>query len=530
MRHWYFCLAVVLIVVTLLPYWYGFEKQTDTMQFSGSFLGVEDHNSYLAKMRNGYEGEWLFRTPYTSEPQRGILAFLPFILIGKLAGGSDLHAQFLFYFQILRIGSVFLYLYGLGKFYSHYIQNKYWLKVALILCLFGGGLGWLYFLGLRGLWQNRIPLEFYSPEAFSFLAIFTLPHIIFARAFFFLSLVAWLQQKAYKIGKININYISISTIYAYLVYLFQPITFSILLLLIYLLTMGTIILDFYTEKNQKFFDLWIRRKQGFMDLAKFTLLIMPLILYNLYLLLFDPFVKAWTQQNILTSPPFFDYVLAYLPWILFSLLALPKRAHWCEHRYLYWGVWILGGIASVYLPLTIQRRFIEGIWVVMVLLAVKGIQRLPIKATQHWLFRAGIGLSCLSTLFLWIGSFFQLGTLKAPVYVEKEHIALFEFLDTRFGTDDWVFANHAISNQIPAWTKVNTVVGLGPESIGEPEILQRYQAVLDNSLSSVDFGNFLMEKRVTAYVIELSFAANFPFCNEIYQNEDFIVCLIGYDE
>ena len=39
----------------------------------GFIFAVEDGNSYIAKMLSGVQGAWLFRTPYTSMQQGGVL-------------------------------------------------------------------------------------------------------------------------------------------------------------------------------------------------------------------------------------------------------------------------------------------------------------------------------------------------------------------------------------------------------------------------------------------------------------------------
>jgi len=79
--------------VTMLPYLLGYASQGDAWRFTGFVFGVEDGNSYIAKMLSGSAGAWLFRTPYTPEAQRGVLAFLPYILLGKLASPPGLHEQ-----------------------------------------------------------------------------------------------------------------------------------------------------------------------------------------------------------------------------------------------------------------------------------------------------------------------------------------------------------------------------------------------------------------------------------------------------
>ncbi len=529
-KRWYFWLAVVLVILTTLPYLVGFSRQTDSLRFSGSFIGVEDHNSYIAKMRSGYNGEWLFRTPYTGIKQNGILTYFPYILIGKLAGGIELVGQFQFFFQTLRIGSIFLYVFSLMKYFSRFIHNRITMRAAVVLCIFGGGLGWLYFMGVPGLWQNRLPLEFYSPDAFSFLSTLILPHIIFARAFMLLSLDAWIFKQSVTLGKLEIRYPFLCALFGYLVYLFQPINFSILLLINFFFILYTLMKSFRQRGGIKFGEWVANQRSILLDIFIIFLLYLPLVGYNFYIMFFDPFVHTWSQQNILTSPPITDYLLAYLIWIGLGFVGLPKRSDLRNHSYLFWGLWILAGFGMVYLPITIQRRYIEGIWVVLVLLAIKGIERVFDLEKHRNLLRVGVILGSLSSFILLVGCFIQVGTAKSPVFVEKDRITLFQFLDKQFSNNDFVFAAHDLSNQIPAWTQLNTIVGHGPESIGERDILDVYQKALEGQYTADEFIDYLADKKVSAFVVDQQTIDEFPACLEIYQNDSYVVCSVNQNE
>jgi hypothetical protein len=102
-RRWVLGFALFVMFITTLPYLIGFAKQGQDWVYTGFVLGVEDGNSYIAKMLSGAEGAWLFRTPYTTYLQRGVMIFLPYILLGKLALGSARHEQLILIFHLFRI-------------------------------------------------------------------------------------------------------------------------------------------------------------------------------------------------------------------------------------------------------------------------------------------------------------------------------------------------------------------------------------------------------------------------------------------
>lgn len=79
-RVWLSIFITAIIILTTLPYLVAFANQGNSWQFTGFLFGVEDGNSYLAKMQRGGAGEWLFRLAYSARPGQGSLAFFPFLL------------------------------------------------------------------------------------------------------------------------------------------------------------------------------------------------------------------------------------------------------------------------------------------------------------------------------------------------------------------------------------------------------------------------------------------------------------------
>ena len=59
--------ALILVGVTLIPDALGFALARPGTQFMGTLMNPEDTNSYLAKMQQGFEGDWLYTIPFTAE-------------------------------------------------------------------------------------------------------------------------------------------------------------------------------------------------------------------------------------------------------------------------------------------------------------------------------------------------------------------------------------------------------------------------------------------------------------------------------
>ncbi|MBI5828412.1 MAG: hypothetical protein HZB20_02460, partial [Chloroflexi bacterium] len=84
--RWAAIFSAAVMALTCVPYLVGAARSGDDGRFSGFVIGVEDGNSYLAKMQLGAHGQWLFQLPYAIEDHPKSLVYSFYILLGKLAG------------------------------------------------------------------------------------------------------------------------------------------------------------------------------------------------------------------------------------------------------------------------------------------------------------------------------------------------------------------------------------------------------------------------------------------------------------
>ena len=182
--RWALVFAAGAMLLLTLPYLIAYQTQGTNSRFSGFLFGVDDGNSYIADMRQGADGAWLFHDPYTSEAQRGELVYLPYLLLGKLAGGAGMHDQLVVLFHLAGILAGIAMMLAVYRFLASFLESIPLRRWGMAAVAFGGGFGWL--LALRGTY----PLELTSPEAFGFLSIFGIPHLAAARALLMLAL-AW---------------------------------------------------------------------------------------------------------------------------------------------------------------------------------------------------------------------------------------------------------------------------------------------------------------------------------------------------
>src|SRR5947208_16260217 len=74
--------GLVIAIVTAVPYAYAYVVQPHGQVFMGFFYLGDDANTYLAKMRQGWEGSWSWDNRYTTEPCPAAYLFMFWIGIG----------------------------------------------------------------------------------------------------------------------------------------------------------------------------------------------------------------------------------------------------------------------------------------------------------------------------------------------------------------------------------------------------------------------------------------------------------------
>ena len=497
-RRWVLWFGLIVMVITSLPYLAGYLRQGDAWQFTGFVFGIEDGNSYIGKMLSGAYGAWLFRTPYTTALQNGVVAFIPYLLLGKLASGSGMHEQLLALFHIFRIFGGILAILATYDFLALFLVSIKLRRLGLALCVFAGGLGWIAVL----LGSKTLPLEYYSPETFGFLSIFGIPHLALARATFLWALVIYLRfvSKAdprWWRQSLWLGLLWLATGIA------QPITALVLGLVIGLHCFATGLWQVTFRRNDVY---GLKRWRAIVIMvAVACILPAPFLLYNAISFSSDPFLRAWTLQNIIRSPEPFQYLIAYglvLPLAIAGVLQLLRLDAWMG---LFFAAWVLALPMLAYAPFNLQRRLLEGSWVALVTLALVAI--------EGWRSRSSTGTSLLSlkhidrilwffllafpsTLVLISGALLASWRPSIPLFRQKSEIQAFEYLKQSASPGDVVLASFDVSNALPAWAPLRVVVGHGPESVGLAELRPIVGAFYSSTTSDAERIQFLKEQQV----------------------------------
>jgi hypothetical protein len=479
-RRWEWIFITFVLLITSLPYFLAYHNQGEAFRFTGHVFGVEDGNSYLAKMLSGSYGAWLFHTPYTAYPQNGTLIYIPYILLGKLAAPPALHDQLVVLFHVFRLVAGALMILATYDFIAFFVHEVRLRRIGLVLAILGGGLGWLFVIAGHQTWLGSLPLEYYSPESFGFLGLYGVPHLALARALLLWGVLVYLRVVARLTGPHGSQYnwlpqAARAGVLWLLAGLTQPLTTMLvgLVVILHILVLGLVQMVHWLREKPVAFNAWLR-----VALTAFVagLIPAPLVFYNMLVFNIDPILRNWTTQNLITSPNPLHYLLAYgviLPFAVLGGVRLVRRSPWTGWLL---AVWALALPVLAYAPFNLQRRLVEGGWIVLVTLAVCAWahewQGADQKARRkQTLLAAGVTALLLpSTLFLILGGLFAASQPAQPLFRPADEVAVFEFLQSNAGDGSVVLTSFDTGNALPAWAPVHVLVGHGPEGAYESEV------------------------------------------------------------
>ncbi|MEP7285415.1 MAG: hypothetical protein ABI947_06575, partial [Chloroflexota bacterium] len=338
--------------------------------------------------------------------------------------------------------------------------------LALILICLGGGFGWLLILLGQSNLFGSLPIDTILPEGYTFYLLYGLPHLALAR-------IGLLSGLLFTFHALTLKSRWMPTmIFAGLCWLVMALCVPFYIGVLYAI-LGVWGLAALLRYRRFPTALFVRCVVG-------ALVPFPYFVYNLYIFAANPVLKAWAVQNTLPSPNPIHYVFGYG---LLAVLALPAiRWAWQRglHRtpYLLLPAWVIAAPVLAYLPISVQRRLLEAIFVPLCILAVmglrlwwmgSGVRRYPRRAKLVWR-EAVIGVIMLllpTSLLLLVGGVTapsQAG-LSDNLFHTSREIAALDWLNTHSVPDSVVLSTLETGNYLPAQASLRTYIGHSPETI-----------------------------------------------------------------
>ncbi len=496
-REWLWAAAwsVVITLLALAPYLYGALASGPTHQFSGFTIGLEDGNSYAAKMQEGRAGYWLFYLAYTPEPHRGELFFSYYLLLGKLAGLLNLPNVVMLHLS--KAATIPLSLLASYYFMACFTPHTRVRQIAFLILGFSGGLGWLW-LVLGGSAQlGQMPVDLWVPDASFFLAALTFPHLPLAQGLLLLFSVACLDfmQTGRKLGGLAAAGCGLA------VSLIHPYTLPII---------GTVfglylLWQFWQHGTSPIFGEWDRLKslseqpkkavpqigvrypwRQAIRLLLVTLPSLPYLLYVGWVFQANFAFVAWREQSLTYSPVPLHYLLGFGLTLALALLGLWVSRRRSDDNFLFVRIWILSVPLLLYAPLALQRRFLDGYQAPLALLAALGLAWLlehpPFKYRCGLFLALALLLMSLTNVLLLVGSFVTIDRQPEAVFIPAGEAAAAAWLGQQEGAGV-VLAAYPTGNYLPTVATVRVFVGHGPETVNSDEKRKLVKTFFDSATS-----------------------------------------------
>lgn len=187
-------MAVILCLVTTLPYAVAYYQTIQGTTFSGLIEHSLDSNNYLAYENQSAFGRWLFRNPMTSEPHKPVFFNLEWLVIGKLA--AIVHVPASEATGILRLLCLVLMCFSVYWLSTFVLESEPARRIALVAIMSGGGFGWVVAVHLLHFpLDSAYFIDLTNANLFPFYWALKLPHFLISESLIVLGLCFYLRAE-----------------------------------------------------------------------------------------------------------------------------------------------------------------------------------------------------------------------------------------------------------------------------------------------------------------------------------------------
>jgi hypothetical protein len=459
----------ILIAIITLPFVYAQLNGGSQYVFSGFLLNPQDGNSYLAKMQEGWSGSWQFTLPYTAEPGSGTYLFLFYLFLGHAAHWLNL--PLLVMFHVTRILAAICLFWVVSVFLSRFLKlEPISARRIFLLLTFCSGIGWLAFpLGV-------FTSDFWVAEAYPFLASYANPHFPLGLALL-LGIFILIEERP---AALRNSAIFLMSLLLAIILPFGVVVSGLLLL-------GLAVWE------------WIDTKRvAWQGLIAFGLGGVPFVLYQEWVSQTHPVLQGWNAQNLTPSPPIWDFILSFSPIFLLAIYgvwaAWQSRQQGAGMRLLI--LWFILGFMLIYLPFSLQRRFMLGYYIPAACLGVIGLQRITREHDKKWVWPLTFFLSIITNVLLIMAGVFGVQTHAPAIFLEKPESQALAWLTVNTPASSIILASPETGLFIPADTGRRVVYGHPFETVNAVQEKAQVQSFFKGTLSLPDQEKFITDNQI----------------------------------
>lgn len=488
--EWRFVAGTILgvLVLTSLPYFYGYLSSPPDKQFMGLMLDIPDHGGYLSWWR-GFQRSLLVSNKLTPEPNEPLffnLLWWTLAQVSKWTGWG-----YAIVYQVFRWVAGGSFLWAVYRLIAQWLSRVYQRQTAFLLVTFSSGLGWVLVALKYTLTGGELlfPLDVYVAEGNSFLCILGYPHFAFAGTFIALTFEfiwrGWKEARTRHMVVAGVLALLLGWMHAYDLLLIYGIvsTFAVL--------------------------IWLKQRAFPWRLLWGGMIVFVLscsgAIYSVILTTVDPLweevLAQFANANAYTpSPPHlvvlfgFPLILAGATWI-----GLAVRRHWNDENLFVMG-WFAAGAVLNYIPTDFQIHMLNSWQIPMMILVTKGLCNFVAPAIAQWKPRIrnlGFGpedrvkrlmavfvLAVLPTnVYLWTWRFVDLARHDYPFFLHRNDVAALEWLRENTSPDAVVLSSLTIGQYVPAISDNTAFLAHWAQTVDFYDKQERVEQFFDGSVS-----------------------------------------------
>lgn len=440
-------MASLVVGCTVLPFVVAYmAAASGRVVFSGFLLNPVDGFTYLAKMRMGQQGHWLYHLAFTLEQGPGAPLFLLYLALGQLARLLD--APLLPVFHVARLACNFLLLWLVYDCAARWTADIGLRRLSWLLVVAGSGLAWL-------VQKFGLGYSYYEQQVIwhmnMFYVMFIAPHLPLAAALMLLMLTRVLDASA-QARRFDLGLTVCSLLLAVVLPYSLVVLYGVL---------GATLAALGWRDHHVDVQRWI-------PLLCAGLATLPLLLYVQAAIGADPTLLAYTRQNHVYSPSLAGMLLSYgflLPFAIHGLVsAWRSRTDWDVALL----AWIAASLLLMYVPYQYQWRFSAGQHIPVAMLAARGLHD-AIRAV--WLRRIWLVVLLMTPGYLLLTLVTGRGSVEVAqrhfplTYLGRDEMAALHWMRDHLPPHAAVLASHEMGLFIPAFAGQRVVYGHVSETI-----------------------------------------------------------------
>lgn len=459
LAEWRFPLWVILgvLVVTSLPYLYGYLSAPPEKQFMGIMLDVPDHGQYFSWMRELTTAN-LAANKLTPEPNQPVFFNLLWWGLGRFSAALGL--GYAATFQVLRWTATILFLLLVYRMCTWFFAEQRMRRAAFLVATLISGFGWVLIVLKYTLTGGELlmPLTVYIAESNTFLCILGYPHFVAAMLYVF---VFDLVLRGEARGQLRY------AVAAGLVALFLGWQHAYDLLIVYGVLAAYAFLRLLRDRRLPLYLVWGGLIIGLISWWP--------ALYSVLLTSLDPLwgeVLAQFANAGVYTPNLLQLPILLGPAFLLAVFTVikdhPFRMQGVSDNDLFLRGWFLVSFVLIYLPVDYQIHLLNGWQIPIAFLAVRGLfdYVLPwvenLAQRRHWRWSkatlqrglvAALILAIIPTnVYLWAWRFFDLSRHDYPYYLYNDDLAALSWIEANADPQEVVLSSEVTGYYIPAIT------------------------------------------------------------------------------